>query len=231
MNLVMFDIDGTLANANEVDEQCFLQALSEVLQVGATDTDWTNYENVTDRGCLEEFTRRNRGRPVTQEESDSIRRRYIGLLAQHAERKPDLFRPIPGAIEMLEDLRRRPETMVSVATGALLETARIKLRAAGLALDSLPMATGDDALCREEIMLLAERKAAQVVGRNRFRTRTYVGDGTWDLQAAQNLGFSFIGIAEGAYAEALRAKGARYIVSDYSEGGRFLEHLQSIWNA
>jgi len=231
MNLVMFDIDGTLANANEVDEQCFFQALSEILQVEATDTDWTTYENVTDRGCLEEFARRNMGRPVTQEESESIRRRYTGLLAQHAERKPDLFKPIPGAIEMLKDLRRRPETMVSVATGALLETARIKLRAAGFALDSLPMATGDDALFREEIMLLAERKTAEVFGTNSFRTRTYVGDGTWDLQAAQNLGFSFIGIAEGASAEALRRRGAKWVVSDYKERGRFLEYLQSIWNS
>jgi len=231
MNLVMFDIDGTLTNTNEVDQHCFVQALSEILQVEATDTDWTKYENVTDRGCLEEFTLRNMGRPVTQKESASIKKRYIELIAQHAEIKPNLFTPIPGAIEMLEDLHRRPETTVSLATGALLETAHIKLRAAGFACDRIPMATGSDAISREEIMMLAERKAAEVVGLQCFRTRTYVGDAPWDVKAARNLGYSFIGIAEGAYAEALKTGGARWVVSDYRERGRFLELLQTIWNA
>jgi phosphoglycolate phosphatase-like HAD superfamily hydrolase len=231
MNLVMFDIDGTLTDTNEVDKRCYVQALSEVFHVDATDTDWTEYENVTDQGCLEEFSRRNRGRPVTQEESASTKKRYMELLVQHAETRPNLFEPIPGAIEMLEDLQRRPETTVSLATGAIMESTKIKLRVAGLACDSIPMATGSDAVSREEIMLLAERKAAEVVGINRFRTRTYVGDAPWDLQAAHNLGFSFIGIAEGAHAEALRTRGARWVLSDYREPARFLELLQSIWSA
>jgi hypothetical protein len=35
MNLVMFDIDGTLTNTNAMDEQCHVHALSEVFQVDA----------------------------------------------------------------------------------------------------------------------------------------------------------------------------------------------------
>ena len=79
MNLVMFDIDGTLTDTNEVDKQCYVQALSEVFHVDATDTDWTQYENSTDQGCLEEFARRNMGRPATQEEAARIKKRYIDL--------------------------------------------------------------------------------------------------------------------------------------------------------
>ena len=231
MNLVIFDIDGTLTNTNEVDHFCYVQALSEIFQVEATDTDWTKYENVTDQGCLKEFALRNMGRPVTQKESASIKKRYIELVAQYAELKPNLFTPIPGAVEMLGDLHRQPEATVSLATGALLETANIKLRAAGFACDHIPMATGSDAISREEIMMLAESKAAEIVGLQCFRTRTYVGDAPWDLQAAHNLGYSFIGIAEGAYAEALRTGGARLIFSDFRDRSRFLELLQTIWNA
>ena len=82
---------------------------------------------------------------------------------------------------MLEHLQRLPETAASLATGAILESTKIKLTVAGLACNSIPMATGSDAISREEIMLLAERKAAKVVGTNRFRTRTYVGDAPWDF--------------------------------------------------
>ena len=116
----MFDIDGTLTKTNDVDHLCFVQALSEVLQMEAVDTDWTNYRNVTDQGCLEEFILRNMGRPATQKESRSIKKRHIELLAQYAEINPDLFTPIPGAIEMLGDLDRQPEAAVSLATGAMV---------------------------------------------------------------------------------------------------------------
>ena len=105
MNLVMFDIDGTLTDTNEVDKHCYAQALSEILQVDAADTDWTEYKNATAQGCLEEFVLRTMGRPVTQEESASIKNRYTELITQHAQTGPSLFTPLPGAIELSGDLR------------------------------------------------------------------------------------------------------------------------------
>ena len=61
MNLVMFDIDGTLTDTNEVDKQCYVQALLRDFSRGRSDTDWTQYEDSTDQGCLEEFARRHMG--------------------------------------------------------------------------------------------------------------------------------------------------------------------------
>jgi len=229
MNLVMFDIDGTLTNTNEVDQHCYVQALSEILQVEVRDTDWTEYENVTDQGCLEEFVRRNMGRSVMQEESASIKKRYIELVTHHADNRPELFTPIPDAVEMFVDLQREPEVTVSIASGALLETAKLKLTAAGFSYNRIPMATGSDGISREEIMMLAEKKAAQLVGINSFRTRTYIGDAPWDLQAAHNLGYSFIGIGEGAHAQALRSGGAMGVFPDYKTRERFFELLRAIW--
>jgi len=70
-----------------------------------------------------------------------------------------------------------------------------------------------------------------VAGLHCFWTRAYVGDVPWDVQAAQNLGYSFIGIAEGARADALRIAGARWVLSDFREQDCFFELLQTIWNA
>lgn len=83
-------------------------------------------------GCLEAFSRRDVGPPVTEEESASIRKRCMGLLVQQAEIRPNLFGPIAGAIEMPEDLQRGPETTVSLATRAIPESSRIKPGVAGL---------------------------------------------------------------------------------------------------
>jgi phosphoglycolate phosphatase-like HAD superfamily hydrolase len=44
---------------------------------------------------------------------------------------------------------------------------------------------------------------------------TYVGDGAWDLQASQELGWRFIGIADGARAEQLKLAGADLIRKNF----------------
>jgi phosphoglycolate phosphatase-like HAD superfamily hydrolase len=227
----MFDIDGTLTNTNRVDYECYVHALSEVFKVDASATDWTEYDNVTDRGCMEEFARRHLGRPATQEEAERAKRLYLEILVQRTETRPELFQPIHGAIEMLEHLQGLPKTAVSIATGAIQESSKIKLRVAGFSCDSIPMASGSDAVTREEIMLLSEKKAAALAGIDRFRTRTYVGDAPWDLNASKNIGFHFIGIARGAYAEDLRKRGAKWVLPDYRDRGRFLGPLETIWKA
>jgi len=50
MNLVLFDVDGTLTLTNEVDNRCYLCALGEALGGAGFDTDWTKYPHVTDSG-------------------------------------------------------------------------------------------------------------------------------------------------------------------------------------
>jgi phosphoglycolate phosphatase-like HAD superfamily hydrolase len=230
MNLVMFDIDGTLTDTNEVDYACTVHALSEVFGVDASGTDWTEYENSTDRGCIEEFARRHLGRPATEEEAERAKELYLEILVQRSRTRPEQFEPIPGAIGMLEHLQRLPEAAVSLATGAIQESSKIKLGSAGFSCDTLPMASGSDALAREEIMLLSEKKAAALAGTDRFRTRAYVGDALWDLQAAKNVGFHFIGIARGARAEDLQRRGAPWVVPDYGDRDRFMEILRSVWN-
>lgn len=40
MNLVIFDIDGTLTKTDYVDEICFVQALSDAHSISGISTDW-----------------------------------------------------------------------------------------------------------------------------------------------------------------------------------------------
>ena len=53
------------------------------------------------------------------------------------------------------------------------------------------------------------------------RNITYVGDGPWDYRASRELGWSFIGIADGDRARTLRELGASRVEADFLELARY----------
>ena len=55
MKLVIFDIDGTLTQTNEVDSRCFIEALQHVLGVEEFDTCWENYNSSPIAGSRKRF--------------------------------------------------------------------------------------------------------------------------------------------------------------------------------
>ena len=59
-----------------------------------------------------------------------------------------------------------------------------------------------------------------------FSGFTFIGDGVWDVRAARNLGWNFIGIGAGENAERLRRAGADTIIPDYNPIARFLSILR-----
>jgi len=230
MHLVVFDIDGTLTATNRVDNECFVSAMQEVLQITDIDTDWTKYGNVTDRGCLEEIVQKHKGRCGTETELNRVKRRHIALLRERAESDAELFRSIRGAHETIERLKMLPNVRIALATGAWLESALIKLRSARFTMESISLATCDDSISREEIIRIAEARALQGAA-FRFQTRTFVGDAVWDVQAAARLSYEFIGVYADSKADRLRAEGARWLISDYGNGEIFFKILEGIWNA
>jgi phosphoglycolate phosphatase-like HAD superfamily hydrolase len=50
---------------------------------------------------------------------------------------------------------------------------------------------------------------------------TYVGDGVWDFQAAQRLGWNFIGIGAGDAAARLMREGAAAVLPNFSSSEEF----------
>jgi len=229
MNLVMFDIDGTLTRTNDVDSRCFVQALEDVLGIRNIDTEWTHYAHATDEGCLQEIITRNSLHPINPADLIRVRERHFRLLRQNASSDESLFQVIPGAREMLADLQAQKNITVAFATGAWLESVVIKLRQARIDLNNIALATSSDAISREQVMQISEERANKTG--KAFTTRIYVGDAAWDVQVAIRLGYDFIGIAVGQKAEALRSKGARWIVPDYSDRNRFLSILNEIFSA
>jgi phosphoglycolate phosphatase-like HAD superfamily hydrolase/ribosomal protein S18 acetylase RimI-like enzyme len=225
MHLVLFDIDGTLTLTNQVDNRCYLCALGEALGGKEIDADWTKYPHVTDSGIASALLEAHYGAPSSAEQLDAVRGRFVALLEEAFARDPAVCRPVPGAAAMLAALTEHPGFAVGLATGGWRESARLKLRQAGLGEWDIPLASASDARAREAIMTLAAERVAAHRGVSSFQSIVYVGDGLWDVRAARNLGYHFIGIAGAGSPERLRAEGARCVIADYSDQAAFFAAL------
>ncbi len=81
MQLVMFDIDGTLTESFDLDSATYLDALREVFRFRDVSDDWATYRHVTDTGILAEVFQTRIGRPPTSEETDAVRTHFTALLS------------------------------------------------------------------------------------------------------------------------------------------------------
>ncbi len=223
MPLVLFDIDGTLTHSQAIDGELYLGSLAEVFGFTDVGSDWSAYRHTTDAGILRELFESRLGREPSASEVTAFRAHFIEAIAAAAARTA--FRAIDGAARALSEVEQLPSHRVALATGGWSDSARCKMRSAGLDYDAFPAASADDAIARTAIMRIAvERAGARLDGRP--RGIVYVGDGVWDARACRELGLPFIGIACGDAAERLRSEGAHAVLADYSNLGAFCDALR-----
>lgn len=192
MHIICFDIDGTLVASAGFDGELYEASIRDVLGVKLK-SDLAQYENVSDAGILSEILEAI----SDTNERDRLRREvqatFVNRTKQYIADNPHLIREVPGAVDLVEVLRKSPNVRVCIATGGWAETATLKLRCIGLDPQSVAMATSSDALARTEIMRLAEARATK----GEVTRRTYFGDGVWDKRAAAELGYDFVAIGNG----------------------------------
>jgi len=190
VHLAMFDIDGTLVQSNDFDDELFLRAVSEVLGVTAT-PNWEQYRHVTDAGILDEIIGHHGGSVDRAQAHCGVRTRYIELTRQLLESDDFVLMEVDGAVSFLRLLQAEENIGISIATGGWAETAAMKLAAVGIDVDGMAFASSSDANSRIRIMELSEKRANSEVG---FSRRTYFGDGVWDQVAADDLSHDFIAV-------------------------------------
>lgn len=213
--LALFDIDGTLTATNDVDTECYTQALAAELGLTAAEIQWTESPHISDTGITRWLWMQHRGRLPSAAELAAIQTRFFQLLDDQRRESPDRFRPIEGAAEALERLQA-DGWVVALATGAWGHSARMKLDAAGLP-TTLPLSCSDDAFERASIVSLAWEHCVRAAGRS-FDRVVSVGDGVWDVHTAKQLGLPFVGVATGDKADRLKALGASHVIAslDYT---------------
>lgn len=187
MNAVIFDIDGTLLHSAAVDDALYRKAVQTVLGEVRLRPTLHDYPYVTDTGILQQIVADN-ALPREEQLFDEIRATFIALLRDHVSTHGP-FVEIPGARDFLHALRASPRHAVAMATGGWRQSAEFKLSSSGFEIGDIPLATADDHHERTSIMEIA----LDSLGR-RFDSVTYYGDGPWDRQACDALGWQFVAV-------------------------------------
>ncbi len=222
MNLVLFDIDGTLTHTVSTDEDCFRSAYEEALGIPNINTDWSVYSHCVDSTICHEIVQAHLGRSPLDGEIRNLKDCFMKHLRDCARKNPLAFQPIPGIGEVFSWLRSSKDWAVSIATGGWECSARLKLELAGIQVDGLPFASADDGYTREDILSIAIARARARYRQDGFDRIVSVGDGTWDVIGASRMKLPFIGIAEGPQRERLLQQGARDVLPNYRDLNGFI---------
>ncbi|MFC1884513.1 HAD family hydrolase [Thermodesulfobacteriota bacterium] len=190
MNLIMFDIDGTLVQSSDFDEEIYLKTAYEVLGREIS-SNWDQYSHGTDSGILYEALDRYKISGDKEPIHDKFKATFLNHIFEYIEENSNDISEVKGASEFIKYLRGRNDIKIAIATGAWEESGKLKLEAAGIDINGLPFASSSDHYDRTEIMKLAE---ARVVGKTDFLSKIYFGDAPWDKKACEILNYRFVAV-------------------------------------
>ena len=212
MNLVIFDIDGTIVNSVKADDECFIQTFKNLYRIDLSTSNWIDYKHVTDSGLTIEIFEKHFGQKPTKKDLEKIKAHFYNILLKNCEK----FREVKGAKKFIENLLSRSDSKLAIATGGWKETAILKLESIGLNLRNIVLKSSNDHYDRAEIIKLAIKESLKKSNARNFESITYIGDGVWDYKTSTKLGLRFVGIDNNKNGD-LTKVGAKIIFSDFEK--------------
>uniref|UniRef100_UPI003F495AF1 HAD family hydrolase n=1 Tax=Nonomuraea sp. CA-252377 TaxID=3240003 RepID=UPI003F495AF1 len=224
--LVLWDIDHTLIETGGVGREVFADAFTQV-----TGTPMQGMAEVSGRTELVIFgeTLDMHGIP----RSDEYFAQFIKLQARGYELRAHELRlrgrVLPGALNALQALDRRPAVTQSVLTGNTRASAQAKLRIFGLEqyLDFAIGAFGEDDPVRARLVAIARDRAHRSIGlAHTPDTTVLIGDTPQDVIAGKEGGAHVIGVASGkSSATDLKAAGAEVVFADLTDSAALIRAI------
>jgi HAD superfamily hydrolase (TIGR01509 family) len=213
---LIFDLDGTLVDTVYAHVFAWQRALAEA---NMPIEGWRIHRRIGMSGGL--FARavaREVGRDLTAGETEEIQRRHGEIFRELLPER----RPLPGAVELLAELRARG-VVHGIATSGRRPEINDSLAALGVGAETVVVERGDVARAKPEpdlFLLCQQRLGVEPDG------CYVVGDAVWDLLAARRARMLSIGLASGGYGAAeLLAAGAFRVYDDAAELHRSLDEL------
>ena len=216
MNALIFDLDGTLVDTVYAHVFAWQLALAEA---GMPIDGWRIHRRIGMSGGL--FARavaREVGRPLDDAETEAIQQRHGELFRELLPER----RPLPGAIELLHELRERGVTHGIATSGRRPEIDR-SLEALGVGPETVVVERGDVLRAKPEPDLFVEcARRLEAEPDDCY----VVGDAVWDLLAARRARMLSVGLLSGGYGEdELTQAGAFRVYRDADELRSSLDEL------
>jgi phosphoglycolate phosphatase len=208
VNLIVFDVDGTL-----VDSQNLIVAAQAATfrQHGLEPPSRERSLSIVGLSLTEAFTALIGPDGPVESLAEGYRQAFGRLRADPAYHEP-LF---PGAGELLAELGARPDVVLGIATGKSQRGVSHLLARHGWDRLFATIQTADDAPSKPHPGMLEQAMAEVGVGPE---SCAMVGDSTFDMVMARAAGMGAVGVSWGYHpVEALREAGAQAIVRSYDE--------------
>jgi HAD superfamily hydrolase (TIGR01509 family) len=216
MTALIFDLDGTLVDTVYAHVFAWQRALAEA---GMPIEGWRIHRRIGMSGGL--FARavaREVGRPLDDAEAEGVQLRHGELFRQLLPER----RPLPGAVDLLVELRDR-EIVHGIATSGRRPEIDASLEALGVGAETTVVERGDVRRAKPEPDLFLE--CARRLGAD--PENCYVaGDAVWDLLAARRAKMLSVGVLSGGYGEdELTQAGAFRVYRDAADLHASLDEL------
>jgi phosphoglycolate phosphatase len=224
IELILFDIDGTLLSMRGSGREATRRAMLEVFATEAGiqshvfggKTDWRTLNELL---TVEGFTEAHIEASLPAFEAAMATHLYAVL----ADYPVEVY---PGALEAVQTLHERRFPLLGVLTGNVSTTAPIKLRAAGFDPDWFPItAFGNESPDRNALPFLALARAEHHLQRRiRPDQVLVVGDTVADIDCARALGANVVAVKTGhaTNLDGLIAAQPDYLLDDLST---FFQHV------
>jgi len=216
MPALIFDLDGTLVDTVYAHVFAWQRALAEA---GMPIEGWRIHRRIGMSGGL--FARavaREAGRPLDEAEAEAVQLRHGELFRELLPER----RPLPGAVELLAELRESG-IVHGIATSGRRPEIDASLEALGVGGETTVVERGDVRRAKPEPDLFLE--CARRLGAAPADCFV-VGDAVWDLLAARRAEMLSVGVLSGGYGEdELTKAGAFRVYRDADELRKSLDEL------
>ncbi len=218
MKIVLFDVDGTLLWTDGAGRRAIHRALKDVLGIEHPAPTF-RFDGRTDPEIVR-LLAAAAGRAHGPGVVSDVLTRYVTLLDDELSRPGHATTVYPGIRELVAALERRPDCVVGLLTGNIVDGARLKLRSGGLDIRRFRVgAFGSDHEERAALPAIAQRRARETLGVDAAgKDIVIIGDTPADVTCGREIGARAIGVATGSYSVPdLLAAGAYAAFPDLSE--------------
>jgi phosphoglycolate phosphatase-like HAD superfamily hydrolase len=216
INLLLFDVDGTLILTGGAGIRSFQQTFHELFKKEAV-IDGIRFHGRTDPEIVEDIFVNGLNRSPTPDELQAICTRYLTYLEQEVRDSPG-YRIMPGLPYLLDVLAGRSDVCMGLATGNLEGAARIKLSRANMNRYFRFGGYGSDAKDRTALIQKAIERGRTLLGRSVEEIRVFViGDTDLDIACGRQAGATTVAVATGGDSwETLVQSSPDYLLKDLS---------------